>query len=59
MTVVLQNETSLELGEIYKIHLKECEFRFDNRAEDLYKLFLKILYNQLLNWSRPKKVKRL
>ena len=26
----------------FNLHLKECEFRFNNRGEDLYKLLLKI-----------------
>ncbi|MDJ0623088.1 MAG: IS1595 family transposase, partial [Desulfocapsaceae bacterium] len=25
------------------LHLKECEFRFNNRDEDLYKLLLSLL----------------
>ncbi|MFH0881957.1 MAG: IS1595 family transposase, partial [bacterium] len=27
----------------FYLHLKECEFRFNNRREDLYQLLLKIL----------------
>jgi len=33
----------------FNLHLKECEFRFNNRNEDLYKLLLKIFRNQPLN----------
>ncbi|MBD3792446.1 MAG: IS1595 family transposase, partial [Campylobacterales bacterium] len=29
--------------------LKECEFRFNNRGEDLYKLLLKIFRKEPLN----------
>ncbi len=30
-------------------HFKECEFRFNNRGEDLYKLLLKIFRKEPLN----------
>lgn len=33
----------------FNLHLKECEFRFNNRGEDLYKLLLKIFRNNPLN----------
>ena len=33
----------------FNLHLKECEFRFNNRGEDLYKLLLKIFRNKPLN----------
>lgn len=26
----------------FNLHLRECEFRFNNRGEDLYRLLLKI-----------------
>ena len=32
----------------FNLHLKECEFRFNNRGEDLYKLLLKIFRNNPL-----------
>jgi len=33
----------------FNLHLKECEFRFNHRGEDLYKLLLKIFRNNPLN----------
>ena len=33
----------------FNLHLKECEFRFNNRGEDLYKLLLKIFRKEPLN----------
>ena len=33
----------------FYLHLKECEFRFNHRDEDLYKLLLKIFRNDPLN----------
>jgi len=33
----------------FNLHLKECELRFNNRGEDLYKLLLKIFKNEPLN----------
>ena len=35
----------------FNLHLKECEFRFNNRGEDLYKLLLKIFRNRPLKLS--------
>ena len=35
--------------ETFYLHLKECEFRFNNRKADLYKLLLKILRQKPLN----------
>jgi len=35
----------------FNLHLKECEFRFNNRGEDLYKLLLKIFRNKPLKLS--------
>jgi len=35
--------------ENFNLHLKECEFRFNNRGEDLYKLLLRIFRNEPLN----------
>ncbi|MEW5948295.1 MAG: IS1595 family transposase, partial [Thermodesulfobacteriota bacterium] len=32
----------------FHLHLKECEFRFNHRGEDLNKLILKILRKFLL-----------
>lgn len=32
----------------FELHLKECEFRFNHRHEDLYKLLLKLLRQQPL-----------
>lgn len=37
----------------FHLHLKECEFRFNNRGEDLYQMLLKILREAPLFWSRP------
>ena len=33
----------------FNLHLKECEFRFNHRGQDLYPLILKILRNRPLN----------
>jgi len=33
----------------FNLHLKECEFRFNNRGENLYKLLLKIFRKSPLN----------
>ena len=33
----------------FNLHLKECEFRFNNRGQDLYKLLLKIFRKEPLN----------
>ncbi len=33
----------------FNLHLKECEFRFNNRGEDLYKILLKIFRKSPLN----------
>ncbi|NIU07924.1 MAG: IS1595 family transposase, partial [Phycisphaerae bacterium] len=35
--------------ETFNLHLKECEFRFNHRGQDLYPLILKILRNRPLN----------
>jgi transposase-like protein len=35
--------------ESFNLHLKECEFRFNHRGEDLYRLLLKIFRNDPLN----------
>lgn len=32
----------------FRFHLKECEFRYNNRSEDIYQLLLKILRNDPL-----------
>jgi len=34
--------------ETFNLHLKECEFKFNNRGEDLYKLLLKIFRKEPL-----------
>ena len=34
---------------MFKYHLKECEFRFNNREQDLYKILLQNLKNNPLN----------
>ena len=33
----------------FNLHLKECEFKFNHRGEDLYKLLLQIFRNNPLN----------
>jgi len=38
----------------FNLHLKECEFRFNHRGEDLYKLLLQIFRNEPLKLSLPK-----
>ena len=35
-----------------ELHLKECEFRFNNRDIDLYKSLLKVFRNKPLFYSR-------
>jgi transposase-like protein len=35
----------------FNLHLKECEFRFNNRGKDLYKLLLEIFRNKPLKLS--------
>ena len=35
----------------FHLHLKECEFRFNHRHEDLYQLLLKIIRNKPLKFS--------
>jgi len=35
----------------FNLHLKECEFRFNHRGEDLYKLLLQIFRNEPLKLS--------
>ena len=35
----------------FNLHLKECEFRFNHRGQDLYPLILKIIRDQPLNVS--------
>lgn len=35
----------------FNLHLKECEFRFNNRGEDLYKILLQIFRNDPLKLS--------
>lgn len=35
----------------FNLHLKECEFRFNHRGEDLYKILLKIFRNNPLKLS--------
>ena len=37
--------------ETFYLHLKECEFRFNHRQENLYKLILKIIKNKPLKVS--------
>jgi transposase-like protein len=34
--------------ELFHLHLKECEFRFNHRGQDIYKVVLKILRNKPL-----------
>jgi transposase-like protein len=35
----------------FSLHLKECEFRFNHRDQDIYKLLLKMLRQQPLKLS--------
>ena len=38
------------MGEnMFKLHLKECEFRFNNRGKDLYKILLDNFRKEPLN----------
>ncbi|HEX3033903.1 MAG TPA: IS1595 family transposase, partial [Thermodesulfobacteriota bacterium] len=32
----------------FNLHLKECEFRFNNREKDIYKILLNILRKNML-----------
>ena len=34
---------------IFELHLKECEFRFNNRKQNLYKILLEICIKEPLN----------
>ena len=34
---------------MFKLHLKECEFRFNNRGKDLYKILLDNFRKEPLN----------
>jgi len=36
---------------MFNLHLKECEFRFNNREQDLYQILLKIFRNEPLKLS--------
>lgn len=36
-------------NEKFALHLKECEYRFNNRKKDLYKVLLKMIRNNPLN----------
>ena len=36
---------------MFNLHLKECEFRFNNRGEDMYQILLKIFRNKPLKLS--------
>ncbi|MCK5920061.1 MAG: IS1595 family transposase, partial [Methylococcales bacterium] len=35
----------------FNLHLKECEFRFNNREQDVYKILLDMFRNKPLNLS--------
>jgi len=36
---------------MFNLHLKECEFRFNNRKQDLYKILLEIFRKESLKLS--------
>jgi len=36
---------------MFNLHLKECEFRFNNRGQDLYQILLKVFRNEPLKLS--------
>jgi len=36
---------------MFNLHLKECEFRFNNRGKDMYQILLKIFRNKPLKLS--------
>ena len=44
------------LNLLYYLHLKECEFRFNHRGENMYQLLLKISKKRTLN-SHDHKIK--
>ncbi len=35
----------------FYLHIKECEFRYNNRNKNIYLISLKELRNNKLNWS--------
>ena len=36
---------------MFNLHLKECEFRFNNRGKDMYQILLKIFRDEPLKLS--------
>jgi len=36
---------------MFNLHLKECEFRFNNRGEDMYQILLEIFRDESLKLS--------
>jgi len=36
---------------MFNLHLKECEFRFNNRSKDMYQILLKIFRDESLKLS--------
>lgn len=36
---------------MFNLHLKECEFRFNHRGEDMYQILLKLFRNESLKLS--------
>jgi len=36
---------------MFNLHLKECEFRFNNRDQDLYKILLEIFRKEPIKLS--------
>jgi len=47
MTIEYGVDSYLEIN----LHLKECEFRFNNRGENMYKILLKIFRNKTMKLS--------
>jgi len=36
---------------MFSLHLKECEFRFNNKGGDMYQILLKIFRNESIKLS--------
>ena len=39
---------------MFNLHLKECEFRFNNRKQNIYKILLGVFRKESLKLSWPK-----
>jgi len=41
---------------MFNLHLKECEFRFNNRKQDIYKVLLGMFRKESLKLSWPENI---